>query len=145
MYDNEDEVREKRKKLYFIIGIVIFLILLIIVILLIRMNSKNKGKSDTNLSCTIAVINNVMPNSNGIYEDELEIGFTEINYDDKNGSLIKQTIGTADSSRNTNTFRISKTGVYYCCIRYIIDVYTFRIIHFMKYHVCMRITRKLPM
>ena len=110
MYDNEDEVREKRKKLYFIIGIVIFLILLIIVILLIRMNSKNKGKSDTNLSCTIAVINNVMPNSNGIYEDELEIGFTEINYDDKNGSLIKQTIGTADSNRNTDTIRKYKTG-----------------------------------
>ena len=112
MYDNEDEVREKRKKLYFIIGIVVFLILLIIVILLIRMNNKNKGKTDVNLSCTIAVINNVMPNSNGIYEDELEIGFTEINYDDKNGSLIKQTIGTADSSRNTDTFRISKTGNY---------------------------------
>ena len=113
MYDNEDEVREKRKKLYLIIGIVVFLILLIIVILLIRMGSKKKEKTtDAELSCTIAVINNVMPNSSGVYEDELEIGFTEINYDDKNGSLIKQTIGTADSSRNTDTFRITKTGNY---------------------------------
>ena len=111
MYDSE-EVREKRKRLYVIIGIVVFLILLIILFLLIKMSSKGSSKKDNALSCTIAVMNNVKPDADGVYKEEIEIGFTEINYDQKKSTLIKQTIGTADASRNTDTFKVTKSGQY---------------------------------
>ncbi len=113
MYSDEDNARVKRRLLYMIIGVVVFLILLIILILLVKISNENKASSkDKKISCTLEVLNNAIPNNEGIYEEEIEIGFKEISYDKNKVSLTKQTIGIEDSSANSESFRITKPGEY---------------------------------
>ena len=115
MYDTEEEIRRKRRNLFIIIGIIVFLILLLIIFLLTRGSGKKKTVVDNNieLTCELEVKNGVTPNNNGIYSQQVEVGFKSIGNVSKEYQLTKQTVGTSDSSRNKDTYSISKSGTYH--------------------------------
>ncbi len=113
MYESDDNERVKRKLLYIVIGITVFLILLLILFLIVKSSNENKPtKKDKELYCKLTVLNDIMPNSEGIYEDEIDIGFEEINYDQKRTTITKKSVGLGESADNTETLKINKTGDY---------------------------------
>lgn len=115
MYDTDEEIKRKRRNLFIIIGIIVFLILILIIFLLTRGSGKKKNVVDNNieLTCELEVKNDVKPNSNGVYNQQVEVGFKNIGNVSKDYPLTKQTVGTSDSSRNKDTYSISKTGIYH--------------------------------
>lgn len=114
MYDNEEEIQRKRKKLLIIIGAVIGIIILLLIIIIAKSTRKSKPKQDPNLqiTCELEVLNGVQPNPNGIYTQEIEVGFKNIVGISEEYPVEKQKIGTTDNSRNTETFKVTKSGTY---------------------------------
>lgn len=109
MYDSEEEVKRKRKRLISIIGIVVLLIVLLLIFLIVR--SLMSKKSDNDISCVLEVMNGDKPNSSGIYNKEIEIGFKDISTS-KEYEIVKKAIGTTDSSNNSETYKITNSGNY---------------------------------
>ena len=116
MYDNEDEIKRKRRNLLIIIGIVVLLIILLLIFLATRKTKKPiQDDSNKSISCVLEVKNGVTPNANNIYTKEIEVGFKEIvpiKTNDTAYEIQKKTVGTTDNSRNTETYKITKSGVY---------------------------------
>lgn len=112
MYDTEEEIQRKRRNLLFIIGGIILLIVLVIIFIIIRSNS-GKSKSvvvQDPLTCELGVKGDVKPSGDGVYNQAIEIEFKSIS--PENEKLSKKTIGTTDNPRNTDTFKITKSGTY---------------------------------
>ena len=114
MYDNEEEIQRKRRKLLMIIGAVIGIIILLLIIIIVKSSHKSKPKQDPNLqiTCELEVLNGVQPNGNGIYTQEIEVGFKNIVGISEEYPVEKQKVGTTDNSRNAETFKVSKSGTY---------------------------------
>lgn len=110
MYESEEEVKRKRRRLIMIIGIVSLLIVLLIIFLLTKNFIFKKHKSN-DITCVLEVMNGELPNSNGVYNKEIDIGFREITSTNKY-DLAKKTIGTTDSSKNKETYTITNSGNY---------------------------------
>lgn len=114
MYDSEEEIKKKRKTLFTIIVVAIVLVALLIIILLIKSAGSKTKKTDTSKSmgCTLEVKNNVKPNSDGSYNQQVEVGFKNIDAISSEYNIVKQTVGLNDSSRNKETFKTTKSGTY---------------------------------
>ena len=110
MYDTEEDVKRKRRKLKIIIGVIIFLIILLIIFLLTKDTIFSKKKA-SDLTCTLEVKNGILPNSNGVYTEKIEVGFREIN-SSENYDIVKKAIGTTDNSNNLETYQITNSGTY---------------------------------
>ncbi len=112
MYDSEEEIQKKRRNLLFIIGGVVLLIVLVIIFLLVRGSGKKETPKvvEKELSCELGVKDGIQPNAQGVYTEPIEVVFESVSPKDEKFS--KQTIGTTDNPRNTDTFKITKTGKY---------------------------------
>jgi len=110
MYDTEEEIKRRRRRLIIIIGIVSLLIVLLIIFLLAKNFISKKSKAN-DITCTLEVKNGAVPNSNGVYNKEVEVGFRDISATE-NYEITKQTVGTTDSSNNSDTYLITNSGNY---------------------------------
>lgn len=110
MYDNEDEISGKRRRLIIIIAIVIAAIVAIILFLVFRAIGGSKKSGE--LTCELEVLNGATPDANGIYNDEIEVGYKRVGLVSDDYQLIKQTVGMSDNSKNTGSFKITKSGKY---------------------------------
>ena len=114
MYDNEEEIQRKRKKLFLIIGVIVFLILLLIIILIVRAGSKKKPSIENDeLGCELIVTKGTH-NAQNVYTSEVVVEFDEskIKLISPEYTLTKKKIGVTDNARNTETYRITKSGNY---------------------------------
>lgn len=114
MYDNEEEIQRKRRKLFFIIGVIVFLILLLIIILIVRAGSKKKPTTENDeLGCELIVTKGTH-NAQNVYTSEVVVEFDEskIKLISPEYTLTKKKIGVTDNARNTETYRITKSGNY---------------------------------
>ncbi len=110
MYDDEEEIRRKRRNLFIAIGVVVGLIILLIVLLIIGSNNKQKPKV-TNPVCELKVLNDVPQNANGAYTGPITIGFDDENTSVSKGlTIADKKVGLQDSPRNTDTYNLSKSG-----------------------------------
>ena len=77
MYDTDEEIRLKRRKLIMIIGIIIFVIfLLLLLIFIVKFGKKKTANTKAGeLSCELEVMDGVKPDNKGIYHQGLTIGF----------------------------------------------------------------------
>ena len=114
MYDNEDEIKQKRRKLLIIAiaSVLVFIILIIILISRSGSSKKNRTPVTGELTCELEVSEGIQPGPDGIYNQAIEVVFKSANPISNDYPIIKKTIGTADNIRNTETFRIFKTGIY---------------------------------
>ena len=114
MYDNEEEIKQRRRKLLIIAiaSVLVFIILLIILIARSGSSKKSRTPVTGELSCELEVAGGIQPGPDGIYNQAIEVVFKSANPISKDYPIIKKTIGTADNIRNTETFRIFKTGIF---------------------------------
>ena len=115
MYDTDEEIQRKRRNLFIIIGVVVLLIVILIIFLLTRNMGKKKTSKPTatEIGCSLEVKDGITPDSNGIYHQEIVVGYKSIDAISQNYQIVKQTIGTVDNSRNKETFTITKSGNYH--------------------------------
>ncbi len=112
MYDTEDEIKKKRRILLIIIGVVALLIILLLIVIFTRGSGKKKPTYDNEeITCVLEVKSGTV-GANGIYSTETEIGFKSITGISKDYEITKSTIGTTDNARNTDTYKITKSGTY---------------------------------
>ena len=112
MYDDEEEIKEKRKKMIIIgISIVVGLIIILIIWAILKPSKKKNVEVLKELDCQIGVIGNIVP-INGVYTQPLEIEFTSITPVSSEYPITKKTIGTTDNARNTETYKVIKSGNY---------------------------------
>ncbi|MBR1385833.1 MAG: hypothetical protein IJ568_03265 [Bacilli bacterium] len=112
MYETEEEIKRKRRILLIIIGVVALLIILLLIVIFTRGSGRKKSDSDNaEISCELEVKSGTV-GANGIYSTETEIGFKSITGISKDYEITKNTIGTTDNARNTDTYKITKSGTY---------------------------------
>ncbi len=122
MYDNEEEIRRKRRILFIIIGIVAFLILVLILILISRATKKETPKViDGNLECGLIVTKGTA-NSQGVYTSEVLVEFDEskLKMVSPDYTLVKKKIGIRDSNNNKETY-LATTSAHYVLHGYVQD------------------------
>ena len=107
-----DEEEQKRKNLIKVIVIVGVVVGSLLLFLLVRALGGGGKKEEKKLSCTLEIKGNVQPGSDGVYTEEIEIGFKDIQMASEKAQLVKKTVGTSDTSRNTETFKLIKSGSY---------------------------------
>ena len=115
MYDDEEEIKRKRRNLLILIGVVVGLIILLLIIIIAKSThktSKPKIDPDLHISCELEVLNGIKPNSQNIYTQEIEIGFKSLVAISPDYPIEKKKIGTTDNSRNSETYKITKSGTY---------------------------------
>lgn len=111
MYDDEEDIKARRKKMMIIIGSVVGGLILLLIIIAILKPSGKKQEELKELNCELEVTGNIAP-VNGIYTQPIEVGFKSITPISDSYPITKSTIGVSDNARNTNTYKISKSGTY---------------------------------
>lgn len=108
MYDNEDEIKRKRRTLIYIsVGLVV-VIIIVLLMLLAGGSKKTPPTPKEKLSCELEVIRGTLGPDN-IYNTEVEVGFKEIKPDK---DITKKTVGEKDIPRNTSTYIINTEGTF---------------------------------
>ncbi len=114
MYDTEEEIRKKRRNLLIAIGVIVGIIILLLIFLLTRGGKRNSNSNlNSQISCTLGIQGNVVPDSNGIYHQPVTVEFKDILAISKDYQIVKHTIGTVDRSSNRETFTASNSGTYH--------------------------------
>ncbi len=108
MYDNEEEIKRKRRMLIYI-GVGLAALIIIIIIVLLSGSSKKKPKEPVEkLTCELEVIRGTLGPDN-IYNTEVEIGFKKISPEK---DITKKTVGEKPLPRNTSTYVINAEGTF---------------------------------
>ena len=111
MYDSEEEIKRKRRNLFIIIGVVVAIIFILLILIVSNSGKKSNNKEpEKKMGCELEVKEGVA-GSNGTYTTQVVVGFKRIDVIKKEYSL-KSTIGTTDSTRNKDTYTITKSGTY---------------------------------
>lgn len=107
MYDNEEEIKRKRRTLIYIsVGLVA--VIIIVILMLMAKGSSKKTTPKTKLECELEVIKGTL-GADGIYNTEVEIGFKKITPEK---DITKKTVGERDLPRNTSTYVVSAEGIF---------------------------------
>ncbi len=112
MYESDEEISAKRRTLLFIITLIILAIISLIVFLVYRAINNKKGNKEKELSCELEVAGNPQQKADGVYTEEVEVVFKKTTIVSDKYQLMKKNIGITDSSDNTDTYRITSSGVY---------------------------------
>ena len=113
MYDDEAEIRRKRRNLIIGIAAVIGLIILLIIIL-IALGSKSKKPNVVYKvpTCELVVTNDVQQTPSGAYTGPIVIEVDESKTTVTSGYTITSTkVGVTNSARNGKSYKLSKSGV----------------------------------
>ena len=112
MYDTEEEIRKRRRNLLIIIGVVVLLILLLLIFILSKGTKKKKIDNDNKEITCVLEVKSGNVGADNVYSSETEVGFKSITGISKEYEITKSTIGTTDNARNTDTYKITKSGTY---------------------------------
>jgi len=108
MYDDEEEIKRKRRKLIIAIAVVVILIILLLIFILSRTGGTKKPETKE-LACELEVKSGTK-GEDGVYSTPVVVGFKSITV--KQEDLTKYTVGIRDSSKNEETYAISKKGTF---------------------------------
>lgn len=107
MYDNEEEIKRKRRTLIYVsVGLVV--VILIVLLMLLSKGSGKKPIAKEKLTCELEVIKGTL-GADGVYSTEIEVGFKEIKPDK---DITKKTVGERDLPRNTSTYIVNTEGSF---------------------------------
>ena len=110
MYDDEAEIKRKRRNLIIAIAAVGGLILLLIIILIALGSSSGKKKTNyVKPTCELKVMDDVKQTSSGAYTGPITIGIEKITVS-KGYTITTQKVGITNSPRNGETYKLSKSG-----------------------------------
>ena len=112
MYDNEEEIKKKRRNLLIGIGVVVGLILLLLLLIVVGSSGGDGGdtKQNKEIKCELEVTKGTL-GSDGTYVSEVTVEFKSIQKISEEYA-IKKSIGTSDNARNKETYTITKSGTY---------------------------------
>ena len=111
MYDDEAEIKKKRRNLILGIAVVLGLILLLIIIMIVAGSSKNKNGAYKQPTCELTVLDEVKTNKDGAYMGAVTIGIDESKTTVSKGYTISsKKVGLTNSPRNAETYKLSKSG-----------------------------------
>ena len=110
MYDDENEIKKKRRNLILGIAVLLGLILLLIIILVVASGSKNKKTNYVEPTCGLKVLDDVKQ-KDGVYTGAITIGFDDSKITVSKGYTISsKKVGITNSPRNSETYKLSKSG-----------------------------------
>jgi hypothetical protein len=113
MYDDEAEIRRKRRNLIIGIAAVVGLIILLIIILIALSSKPKKPAVEYKVpTCELIVTNDVQQTSSGAYTGPIVIEVDESKTTVTSGYTITSTrVGITNSARNSKSYKLSKSGV----------------------------------
>ena len=110
MYDDEAEIKRKRRNLIIGIAAVGGLILLLIIILIALGSSSGKKKTNyVKPTCELKVMDDVKTTANGAYTGPITIGIDKTTVS-QGYSITTKKVGITNSPRNGETYKLSKSG-----------------------------------